>query len=230
MSFNAKIDGTPTDGTAWNSFSYLYSSTAAATEVTATPIPVGIKAPSIPVLEKQVLDATGGAAVMDADTDYTFLIYQGTDLGITDGQELLKALYDGKYTFTEVTLTVSKDKATASMSLEDLFQYTASVADGTYTATKGTTEWTWTNNQSYTIVELTQDADYPFRSWNGSTYTNSYTFTYSNSTVLELTCVNQVESYELPSAGGEGTWLYTIAGIVLCGGAAVVLLRRKENE
>ncbi|MCD8007712.1 MAG: Cna B-type domain-containing protein [Clostridiales bacterium] len=36
------------------------------------------------------------------------------------------------------------------------------------------------------------------------------------------------KGYELPSTGGMGTWLYTLTGLVLCGGAATVLYRRKR--
>ncbi|MCD8088452.1 MAG: CHAP domain-containing protein [Oscillospiraceae bacterium] len=36
------------------------------------------------------------------------------------------------------------------------------------------------------------------------------------------------KGYELPSTGGMGTWLYTLAGVILCGGAALVLYRRKR--
>ncbi|MCD8353572.1 MAG: CHAP domain-containing protein [Clostridiales bacterium] len=35
------------------------------------------------------------------------------------------------------------------------------------------------------------------------------------------------KGYELPSTGGSGTWMYTLAGLTLCGGAALLLLRKR---
>ncbi|MCD8052131.1 MAG: Cna B-type domain-containing protein [Clostridiales bacterium] len=35
------------------------------------------------------------------------------------------------------------------------------------------------------------------------------------------------KGYELPSTGGCGTWMYTLAGLTLCGGAALLLLRKR---
>ncbi|MCD8380731.1 MAG: DUF11 domain-containing protein [Lachnospiraceae bacterium] len=239
VAFSAKIDGTATDGVAWNSFSYLYSSETStgneAHEATATPIPVGIKAPNIPVLAKQVLDADNNTVSLTNETTYSFLIYQGdtlTDVDTSDIQALYKALSEDGYTFTEVSLTVAAGKGTTSKTLENLVQYTASVdSEGVYNATAGTTDWTWTNNTSYTIVELTQDADYPFHTWSDSsdTYTtNSCTFTYSNSSVLTLTCSNQEVTYDLPKTGGTGTGLFTLLGLMLCGGAAMLLFFRRR--
>ncbi|MCD8010296.1 MAG: LPXTG cell wall anchor domain-containing protein [Lachnospiraceae bacterium] len=36
------------------------------------------------------------------------------------------------------------------------------------------------------------------------------------------------KGYELPSTGGMGTWMYTLIGLLLCSGAALVLYRRKR--
>ncbi|MCD8330362.1 MAG: SpaH/EbpB family LPXTG-anchored major pilin [Lachnospiraceae bacterium] len=36
------------------------------------------------------------------------------------------------------------------------------------------------------------------------------------------------KGYELPSTGGMGTWMYTLIGLLLCSGAALVLYRRKQ--
>ncbi|MCC8037715.1 MAG: DUF11 domain-containing protein [Bacteroidales bacterium] len=239
VTFNAVIDGGADSGaTAWNSFSYSYTTSSSGTPITATPLQVGVQAPYVPTLVKQVQNVDGSTITLTKDTEYTFLIYQGSeleDVDTSDVQALLEALNENNSTFTVVTLKVEAGKGADSMALEGLHAYTLTKgSDGTYTYSENTeSEWTWENYVDYTVVELTQDETYPFFTWsNGSStaYENSYTFQYKNNTNVTLTCVNQVESYELPSAGGAGTWMYILIGTVLCCGAAVVLLRRKESE
>lgn len=46
---------------------------------------------------------------------------------------------------------------------------------------------------------------------------------------VALTVTNE-QGKQLPETGGSGTWMYALAGLVLCGGAALALCRRREAQ
>ncbi|MCD7888215.1 MAG: LPXTG cell wall anchor domain-containing protein [Clostridiales bacterium] len=46
---------------------------------------------------------------------------------------------------------------------------------------------------------------------------------------IEITVTNE-QGKQLPETGGSGTWMYALAGLALCGGAALALCRRREAQ
>ncbi|MCD8052091.1 MAG: leucine-rich repeat protein [Clostridiales bacterium] len=364
VTFDATIDGDTVDAgeTAYNSFGYLYSAASSDSDLSASPRKVGVQAPTAPKLQKKMVKSDGSTELtMTENTAFTFLIYEGNATVTGDTlAELLASLYANSITtYTTETVTVKAgESASDSVLMGNLNQYTITYNsdDGTYTGTKTDTAWTWTDETTYTIIEI-PNADYDFVSWNTTRITNKYTFKYDSSTDLTLTCVNKEQSwtlqltkvsksastvtlpgavfalyspyevdqmseedysalalatlpartvttdagtdkektwylyqvektddsgiaswsnlrkgeeyylvevtapdgyllsfdaqtvsqseklettvtltatnepgYELPRAGGAGTWLFTTAGVILCGGAALVLFKRKETE
>ncbi|MCD8341880.1 MAG: leucine-rich repeat protein [Clostridiales bacterium] len=352
VTFDATIysDTVSAGATAYNSFGYRYSAASSDGYMSASPRKVGVQVPTAPTLVKKLVESDGTTeATAKADTDFTFLIYQGeTTVSGSTLDELITSLGNAGITTytTEIVTVKAGESASESVLLGDLNQYTITYneEDGTYTGTESTTAWTWTDKTKYTIIEI-PDENYDFASWNTTTTTNKYTFTYDSSEDITLTCVNKEQTwtltlykvdaanitktlsgavfalygktntnstysgvdseltigegenevtwylygvqttgdngtatwsglakgveyylvevkapdgynltdtaqivaqtsnetavtvtventagYELPSAGGDGIWLYILTGTVLCCGAAVVLLRRKAQE
>ena len=75
VSFNASVgEGMEQGEVAWNSFGYHYGLQGVSGELEAMPLAVGVKMPSVPVLEKRLVDAQGQEVEADEDTSFDFRI------------------------------------------------------------------------------------------------------------------------------------------------------------
>ena len=193
VTFRAKASGQVSPGQcAWNSFGYHYALLGITTELEAMPLPVGVKAPNVPSLEKWLVNDSGQQTAAPKDVTFEFLLYEGAALeGSYDSNEaLLQALNEAGRSFKQFDMTVKAGQThTEPVFLE---------AD----------DWQWTDGQQYTIVELPTEENYAFRSFNG-TGAAAYTFTYDPALKLGVSCENTFLHWtvSLTKEDGEGNAL-----------------------
>ncbi len=202
VTFDATIDSsTVSPGeTAYNSFGYLYSASTSDEELSASPRKVGVQVPTAPTLVKKLVESDGKTvAEAEEEAKFTFLIYAG-DTTVTGDSEsdLLAALYKaGIYSYTTKTVTVEAGESVSeSELLSDLKTYMITQSGDSYIGATDGSAWSWTDGNEYTIIEI-PNTDYDFVSWNTTTTTNKYTFTYDSSKDITLTCVNKEQSWTL---------------------------------
>ncbi|MCD8116464.1 MAG: CHAP domain-containing protein [Oscillospiraceae bacterium] len=132
----------------------------------------------------------------------------------------------------EFTLTITANDETTYYKADGTV---GSSTDTLTTGEDGKISITGLTDGTYTLTEVTAPDGY-------NLLTDSIVFTVNNGTVTladgtstsvatlngTVITVYNTAGFELPSTGGMGTLLYTLAGLVLCGGAALVLYRRKR--
>lgn len=175
FSFNAKVDdeNAAAGMTAWNSFGYHYALRGVSNELEAMPLPVGVKIPDVPSLQKNLVNLQGNEYTADENTQFNFVIYSGEAISgeYTGIEELTAALEANGRKYKETSLTVESGSSSSErlkLELED---------------------FTWTEGENYTIVEIQNKEDYRLGSWNNRSG-SSYTFTYDPDTSISLNCAN----------------------------------------
>ena len=194
VSFNAVIDGDANAGQiAWNSFGYHYSVVGSSSELEAAPLKVGVMLPTIPTIQKSLVDSSNNAVNASNNETFKYIIYTGSSLKLSNQEELLNALVnDTNREFTVIETTVKKGKSqTDKIKLDNCKVYTYS--DGTLIETDA--DFTWKNEQQYTVVELPNDSIYQFKSINNNTVSSGYTFTYTANVAYNLSVVNYFDSW-----------------------------------
>lgn len=175
FSFNAKVDdeNAAAGMTAWNSFGYHYALRGVSNELEAMPLPVGVKIPDVPSLQKNLVNLQGNEYTADENTQFNFVIYSGEAISgeYTSIEELTAALKADSRQYKEILLTVESGSSSSErlkLELED---------------------FTWTEGENYTILEIQDKEDYGLGSWNNRSG-SSYTFTYDPDTSISLNCAN----------------------------------------
>lgn len=175
FSFNAKVDDANAAAgmTAWNSFGYHYALRGVSNELEAMPLPVGVKIPDVPSLQKKLVNLQGNEYTADEDTQFNFVVYSGDAISgeYTGIEELTAALEVNGRKYKETSLTVESGSSSSErlkLELED---------------------FTWTEGENYTILEIQDKEDYGLGSWNNRSG-SSYTFTYDPDTSISLNCAN----------------------------------------
>ncbi|MCD7744634.1 MAG: prealbumin-like fold domain-containing protein [Lachnospiraceae bacterium] len=184
VTFNAEIaDGQNIDpgSIAWNSFGYAVSVVGDSAVLEAGTMNVGVRVPGYPVLQKEMDTA------LTEDKKFQFVIYDSstyTGYESLTGDALVTALNDDSvdYTIAEVTVKAGETLSEA-VSLKDAYVWQKGVVTAYV--------WTWTAGDSYTVSEL-EDNDSSFVSWNTTTTTNRYTFTYTSAQNQRLKCLNEI--------------------------------------
>ena len=181
VTFDAVADEDADPGeVAWNSFGYHYALEGIGAELEAMPLTVGVMIPSVPVLEKQLLDIQGQPVAAEENEEFTFLIYKGEALkeSFATMDALMAALEAENCQYTTVTVAVEAGQ-TESGPVE-LAQV----------------PWVWTNGEQYTVVEIASPEDYSFyRFANGSG--RSRTFTYDPATTQTIVCENKLNKWSV---------------------------------
>ena len=191
VTFNAVAGSDANYGqTAWNSFGYHYK--AGSTELEAAPLKVGVKMPSRPYLQKSLVDHEGNSTTAKQAETFRFLLYSGKSLKTTD--EAVIAESSRKASIIEVT--VPQGESTSGRQMLDglkVWQYTG----GNWTQT--TEDWTWTQNDYYTIVELpgSEDGEYKFQSINRRPDETGYQFVYQNDQTQIISAANLHDVWSL---------------------------------
>lgn len=192
---------------AWNSFGYHYS-VDSGQELEAAPLKVGVKMPTRPYLQKSLVDREGKSVIAKKDETFRFLLYSGKSLKTADEATIAKSDRD----VSVIDLTVPHDKSVSDkMMLKDLKVWT--YAGGQWEETAA--DWTWTQNGSYTIIELPQsdDPEYRFQSLNRRTDAAGYTFIYQNDQTQLISAVNLHDVWSLTIRKVDQTAQdHTIAG------------------
>ncbi|MGN1458428.1 MAG: prealbumin-like fold domain-containing protein [Acutalibacteraceae bacterium] len=174
VAFNSKVDGDAQPGQiAWNSFGYHYALQGIDTELEAIPLVVGVKIPSVPSLQKRLVDYGGQSVQAPADAEFFFLIYEGSALENSyDTEESLKnALDSAERKWKKVKLHVNAEQT---------------VSEAVYL---NWSDWTWAEGNAYTIVELPTGETYAFKAFSGSGGTVR-TFTYDPAVSQAIVCEN----------------------------------------
>jgi hypothetical protein len=201
VSFNAMVDPDANPGysaIAWNSFGYRY--TMANGTLQASPLKVGVKLKGIPHLQKSLVNEKGTAYTATQDETFRFLIYQGRNQNFASDateEEKLAKLTEAGIPFTIANITV-KAGTTASEQKALENQKIWTYDSGTKQLTEGTGDWSWTEGKVYTATELQGDgnSDFSLYSINGKR-SDSYTFTYHETTSVNIHGVNQLKSWNL---------------------------------
>ena len=156
-------------------------------------------------------------------TDLSYI--KGTILSDIDDSSSLKdvaeSLTEKGIEFSYIELNVpAGSTASEELSLADIYVYNY---DDTNDFTVTDQQWTWDNDESYTLWEIL-DENYSFDNVSGGeTINNAYTFTYTNSRNQTLECVNEliphtfdirVNKYYSETIGGT-TYAGAVEGAVL---------------
>lgn len=181
VTFHAKVEGkAPSAAIAWNSFGYDYVlKDVQGAELEAMPLEVGVQVPSVPMLEKKLVDTELAPVAAQKDESFTFLVHEGEALpeeSYRTESDWKTALKDRKYQIFSVTVN-SGSSSSGSTPLE---------SEG----------WTWFDGKTYTIAELDDNKGYEFRSFSGSS-SGTYTFTYRAASRLEVVCENTLRQWKL---------------------------------
>ncbi|MCD8085075.1 MAG: LPXTG cell wall anchor domain-containing protein, partial [Clostridiales bacterium] len=162
-------------------------------------------------LGSPVESVTNGAATADASGDsqstvsFSKITYSTSDAG-TYYYIISETQGDGEYVTYDGTI------------------YGAKVVVAVTSSTSGTVT-TYETTVTTTYYELTAITD-------GNGTVTGYTATEIDLSTSDgaVTFTNVYSSgVELPSTGGSGLWMYTLAGLTLCGGAGVLFFRRRRQ-
>lgn len=204
VTFDAKVKGKaqPAD-IAVNSFGYHYKIRNNPTELDAMPGPVTVQVPSVPTLQKRVVDRNNAQIEkpVQEDTTFYFVMYSGkseVDLSGVHGEtpaELIASL-NGKMGASSWRLIGLEVKANDSQSEKlELSNEVMNVRGGQVLEGSGD-DWSWTQGGTYRVVELPTGDDYSFWHFNSNT-SSTYAFTYDQAKNEEMLCSNKNNTWSL---------------------------------
>ncbi len=229
--FDAHIDDTAASPgqIAWNTFGYSYSIRSLVAK--ASPNKVGICIPGCPTLSKKVVNSKGETSAVPENTTFGFIIYKSDkpiDFKDCTAKTVGEALTGVDFMYTE--LTVEKDQSeSAEKMLEKFVKWEYTAGDG-FKSTSAVSDWD--TEAAYHIVELDAGENYSYRSTNNAEE-NNYEFKLApiGNTSLNFVNENMISApVELPSAGGKGTRMFIIGGLMtLCSGAFFLMRNKRKN-
>ncbi len=202
ISFDAVIDepdSVEPGEIAWNNFGYHYNMKNDSSELESQTDNVGLKAPTVPEIQKLLQDEKRQPFNAEEDETFRFVLYQGNEIRPESGnyigeEELYKKLTDGGRKFTTFNLKVEKGNDRSEIiKLKELMCYEWSESGGLKVTEN---LFTWDNNKRYSIVEFVDNPDYIFASVNRRT-NQTYQFTYVPSSQASLNVINTRRSFEL---------------------------------
>ena len=180
---------------AWNSFGYRYTYSVGGEEsselhASAAPLNVGVSIPSVPTIQKKVVNAKGepfntNGVGRTALNSVKFIIYEGDAVTLTSYDEYsITGALSGK-THAEITVNLNGSQSDVISLDKDNFNTLNS--------------WTWIDGQKYTIVEVDSNtaSPYAFRSFETNGTLRQYTFTYNQETTLNIVAYNVIEPYKI---------------------------------
>ncbi|MGN0173909.1 MAG: hypothetical protein ACI39F_05650, partial [Acutalibacteraceae bacterium] len=126
---------------AYSSFGYSYQvSVDGFARQEAAPLKVGVRAPNIAYLSKQLSTRDGNSYTTDTDETFKFIVYKGDSINLTGNDETAMAAKLGSTEFTVLTLTVKAGESISdSVALSGLKQYSYSETGNTCVG--GTADW-----------------------------------------------------------------------------------------
>ena len=199
--FDAQIDGDAEPGQiAWNSFGYHYRVLGDAVELEAAPLKVGVQAPYIPKIQKQLVNVEGSAVAAPEDVTFRFLFYSGFPVSgkTADEHELGKLIASSTRKATIVEVTVPKGSTESPLiQLDHQKEYT--YQNGSWTETEKDLVW---YSNFWTVVELGCDNPaYSFLNFSNSTQPNgAYYANFKIDSPLTIIAKNQMNVWDFTIA------------------------------
>ena len=184
IAFNARIQGEAQLGSvAWNGFGYRYGlrqSLGSVLDLEAMPPDVGVRIPTLPRLQKQLLDMNGDPLRAQEDITFRFLVYEGEEISgnWNTESELTSLLSSSGRRYQVFSVTVPENAS------ESAFENLTEDA------------WQWENSKSYTVLELPGNGDFRFTSF-GNSRRNSFSFTYYADRNFSIQCKNTKPNWDL---------------------------------
>ncbi len=181
VEFPVHIDGECNPGqVANNNFGYHYKTANTNTELEAMSQIARAKIPTVPTLQKKIVDTNGVSISATKDSQFQFLVYSGSP--ITEDYETTRELYEildfNSRQYREFTVQIPKGKSiSGELELRD-------------------ENWEWCIGEQYTIIELPTDPEYTFASFAGSG-TEYYNFVFDPGTDQHITCINSRNSWDI---------------------------------
>jgi len=191
------VTSDPKPGTvAWNSFGYRYKVKGESIYLEAAPLKVGICTKDLPAAKKELVAPDGSAYIAEKDETFRFLIYTGSKIDSLAGcseEQIAQLLSNNNRTAAIYELTVSKGKSSSDiLPLADLKSVTYDSASGAWTENG---DWSFTENQRYTVIELEDEDSMYHNTGIGSSASDSFTFTFSSTNAIRINAVNERDSW-----------------------------------
>ena len=194
ITYDGIIESSATPGAiAWNSFGYHYCSGSDSTSMLAEPPKVGVMIPTVPIIQKEVVDLFDCVQEMDSNIEFTFVLWEEQSSG--NGAEFVRLcdfkVCQGGYQ----ELSDLKDKDNNSVKL---------INGTTYKITEDVDSMP----EDYTLIGIGEK---------GSALSESYTFTYYDNKDINILARNRLDSsvLELPAAGGISARVFRLLGVVI---------------
>lgn len=188
---------------AWNSFGYWYQyqpdNASDQLSATGAPLNVGLTYPSVPSMQKKVIDPNGKEYKVNSKTTFKFVIYKGDSISFTDYSEASIAAMLQNKDFTVIELSVHAGNSESDItSLDGLKKW---ISNGS-TFSAGTDDWKWENGTTYHIVEVAppDDSHMLFDSYyifDGKVTTRQCEYKYSYEDDVTIIGVNRVRGWNI---------------------------------
>lgn len=184
VAFNARIDGVAEPGTiAWNSFGYHYGLKDVSQELEAMPLVVGVKVPTVPNLQKKLVDRAGTPVNAESDLSFRFLIHTG---GALEHYDDPSALADRKVTIVDLKVGAGQNESEVkSLTGLQLWRWDT----GSNEWMEDTIPWEWVDGETYTVLEWQTNENYTFHRFQEGN-NSAYTFSYVPDQQTTITCEN----------------------------------------
>lgn len=216
VSFDCVIEGQALPGQiGWNSFGYHYKLKDIEQELEAMPLPVGVKIPEVPTLQKKLEDEEGNPVLSKENRSYQFLLFdKEPNRAQLSGSEKIEKWIDilekEGISYRKVEVKVSEGQ-----SCSDVIQLK---------------DMTWRKGQTYYLKEFVTEEGCSFSHFNGIKQ-DIYSFVYEEDKEEAIVCVNRIgRKIAFPLAGGMGDWVYQVPGIHLTVAAFIMHQLNKERK
>ncbi len=198
VTFDAVVNGVPNPGmTAWNTFGYHFTADGSIAVQEAAPTELGIKLPSVPHLQKKLVDNDNVEFAAEEDVNFKFLVYAHDSVpsinSLTKAEDIAAALEAQSIDYTYCELNVKKDEYISEEKSLNTMKY--SYADGKFV--EGEEGFEWITNSRYTVLELPiENENYAYGNIN-NVPGNAYSFAYQSDRIPYITAVNKFKLWKL---------------------------------
>ena len=198
VTFDCNISGVPDPGlAAWNTFEYHFIADGSIAVQEAAPTEIGIKLPSVPHLQKKLVDNDNSEYAAKEDVNFKFLLYAHDSIAsvnsLSTAEDITSALDAQSIPYTYCELKVKKDEYLSEEKQINTMRY--SYVDGAFVATDQ--GFDWITNNKYTIIELPiENENYAYGNINNIPG-NVYSFIYKEDRIPYITAVNKFKLWKL---------------------------------
>ncbi|OUN41764.1 leucine-rich repeat protein [Enorma massiliensis] len=195
VSFGASAPDTVevTAPVAWNNFGYHYAIRGVEQELEAMSDLVGVRVPSVPRLQKQLVDNDGSPLAAETDEAFSFVIYEGEELAgsYATQEELIQALRAASCDYAIETVEVKAGESESGWVFLNDAAEALGLTDGSRYTVAEFPEGGWTADSMNADGAVSNDG--------------SATFTYDANGQNSITCVNRLSEWTLQLSKVNGT-------------------------